>query len=164
LRLAARFWRRVTAAQVLHTRALPGTLATLARFGALARLYPGTLLTCIVVVRPSFIHYDFFACLFFVLMHGTRGGRGDAHTLFPHLARPASAVRHLLRHLLPAAPPSAVRRRQPHHQRAAAARQVRQGSGCAALCSVPLHQTTFSNDARACTVRLGCVSLFMHCF
>lgn len=49
-RLAGRFWRRVLAVQVLGSHTLPGMLAVLRHAGALARLWPGTLLVCLLTV------------------------------------------------------------------------------------------------------------------
>ncbi|KAL4853541.1 Ankyrin-1 [Chlorella vulgaris] len=49
LQLAGHFWSRVVGSQVLHSHALPGHLEVLSHFNSLARLYPGTLLTNVVV-------------------------------------------------------------------------------------------------------------------
>jgi hypothetical protein len=44
---------RLTAAKVLHSRALPTAWQVVSHVGALARLQPGTLLTCLILVRHT---------------------------------------------------------------------------------------------------------------
>ena len=141
---------RVVQQQLLHTHVLPGAWETLTHFASLARLWPGTLFTNLLVVsscrnRVGAILLAVWWCILcvacaavnwpclglFLHLAGASASPLPAPTpsqtssfLRPCILTSSLADPHLWRHYIPVCPPGSVRRRQPHHQRAAAAAQV----------------------------------------
>lgn len=116
---------RVLAVQVLGSHALPGMLAALRHAGALARLWPGTLLVCLLTVSArvclalgraaprTLLHWCARCC------HPLLYACSPFHIqclIVSHLSTLNCSGVHPGRYHLPAGPPAVPGRRQPDHQ------------------------------------------------